>query len=624
MSNLNHPSMLESFMPLARAACPSAQFAPLGISLERVQEILASLLAAAAKGEGCVPAQSLKLTPSEIDALARCRELIVLEGHLVLLPRYAHQLQAMRSFFEDRASQTITRADDVQVREQLDALLPAETVTHPESGEIVFSSLHQRLAIAALVDAKIGILTGGPGTGKTTTAAALLALKQRINPSLTADRILVTAPTGKAACRIAEALARSTIHLKELAENEKQFLKTIRCVTLHRALEWGPTPPEKGGPFRRNTFRPLDADVVLVDEASMVDLSLMHALIQALPSHATLLLLGDSDQLRSVDVGGILAELVQRVAGSKRLDANLKHRLAQRLNLTEKEVETAFSEGLPSPESVSFTLAHPPLEGIAYGLKYSRRAMNATWILDLANLTRPGAHSTEADIQKLMDREAKKEAPPLRWFSSSESKTCLRHCETQWKAWANRAANWHTLLSNTSTLTCPVEAALALDALGDFQLLCSTNEQVQTANAYGRRVLLGEGRHPYDVIPHGCPLLVTANNRALNLSNGDVGIALSHQAGQPAIVALFPAGETGPRLIPIAQLPPHQPAFGITIHKSQGSEWKHIVIQLPEHGDSQILSRNLLYTAVTRSSAKVELFGQPLTLALVLQSQASR
>ncbi|MEY5016461.1 MAG: hypothetical protein RIS92_2819, partial [Verrucomicrobiota bacterium] len=96
--------------------------------------------------------------------------------------------------------------------------------------------------------------------------------------------------------------------------------------------------------------------------------------------------------------------------------------------------------------------------------------------------------------------------------------------------------------------------------------------------------------------------------------------ALSQAPGQPAIVALFPGSETAPRLIPIAQLPPHQPAFGITIHKSQGSEWKHIVIQLPEQGDSRMISRNLLYTAVTRSSAKIDLFGQRTTLAAVLKS----
>lgn len=606
-------------MPLARAACPSLPALSKGISLLRVHEILASLLAAAARGEGCILAQSLKLTPTERKGLEHLHELIALEGNLVLLPRYAHQLQSLRRFFESRATETTERADDSVVRAHLDALLPYETVMDAASGEPIFSSLHQRLTIAALVDAKTGILTGGPGTGKTTTAAALLALKQRITPSLTAERVLVTAPTGKAACRIAEALSRSTLHLKGLSEREKHFLKTIRCVTLHRALEWGPTPPEKGGPFRRNIFRPLDADVVLIDEASMVDLSLMHALIHALPPNATLLLLGDSDQLRSVDVGGILAELVQRASAANLLTSDETMRLARRLDLRESEVKTAFQEGLPPLDATSLEPAQPPLSGLVFGLKYSRRAMNAPWVLQFANITRPGSRSSEAEIDELVEREAQKEHPSLRWMIPNNARQCLRHCETHWKKWADRASQWNRLLSNTTTLTSAPEASQALEALGDFQLLCSTNDQVQIANESGRRTLLGEGRYPHDIIPHGCPLLITANNRSLNLSNGDVGIALAATSGQPAIVGLFPGSESEPRLIPLAQLPPHQPAFGITIHKSQGSEWKHIVIQLPDHGDSQILSRNLLYTAVTRSSGKIDLFGHRTTLKSVLR-----
>lgn len=619
MSSFTNSSSLDPFMPLARAACPSLPTLTEGISLPRVQEILASLLAAAARGEGCVLAKSLKITAAERNALGHLHEIISLEGNLVLLPRYAHQLQSMRRFFERRANERTERADDSLVQSHLDALLPSEVVKDSASGETTFSSLHQRLTIAALVDAKTGILTGGPGTGKTTTAAALLALKQRLTPSLTSERVLVTAPTGKAACRIAEALSRATVHLNGLSDREKQFLKAIRCVTLHRALEWAPTPPEKGGPFRRNTFRPLDADVVLIDEASMVDLSLMYALINALPPTATLLLLGDSDQLRSVDVGGILAELVHRASGENHLNPDEKQRLARRLNLDEPEVQIAFQEGLPSLDSTSSESPQPPLSGLVFGLKYSRRAMNAPWVLQLANLTRPGASSNAANIHELIERESKKESPSLQWIVPNRTRQCLRHCETHWKKWATHAAQWTRLLSKSMTLSSVPEASQALEALGDFQLLCSTNEQVRIANEAGRRTLLGDGKSPHDLIPHGCPLLITANNRSLNLSNGDVGIALAPALGQPAIVALFSGSESEPRLIPLAQLPPHQPAFGLTIHKSQGSEWKHIVIQLPDHRDSQILSRNLLYTAVTRSSGKIDLFGLRDTLASILR-----
>jgi len=614
------------YLPLARAVYPGESPSPHasqnvggqgnGMTPARIQELLARLFCAAARGEGAIPLSEAALNPLEMGAVERLSELFILEERLLLLPRYAAQLQAMRGFFADRMAQASHRFEDEAVRAHLDALLPAETIRRGGIGEVLFDSLHQRLAVAALVDARVGVLTGGPGTGKTTTAAALLAVRRRLEPGLSAVGVLVAAPTGKAACRIGEALARATGHLHGLEEEEKSFLRSIRCVTLHRALEWGPEAPEKGGPFRRNRLRQLEARIVIVDEASMVDLSLMHALLEALPQEASLLLLGDSDQLKSVEVGGILAELVMRSAGALKRDGGFEARLSARLGVPTAAVEGAFAEGLPQGVAGN---GLTPLAGLTFGLKYSRRAMNAPWILRFADIARPEASSTVAEVRQFLETDSSA-GEHIRWWRQAASRQCLKHCGEFWKEWREIASGWTRLFSAESGALDAEGANAALQALGGFQLLCSTNGQVDVANDEGLRVLYGT-RRPADAhLPHGCPILVTANNRALGLSNGDVGIALGRESGGHALVGLFAGNDGSPRVLTLAQLPPHQPAFALTIHKSQGSEWEQIAIQLPEGAESRLLTRNLLYTAITRSSRRIALFGPEETLASVLST----
>jgi exodeoxyribonuclease V alpha subunit len=153
--------------------------------------------------------------------------------------------------------------------------------------------------------------------------------------------------------------------------------------------------------------------------------------------------------------------------------------------------------------------------------------------------------------------------------------------------------------------------------LGKFQLLCSTNLQVDRANAEGIRALKTNNSAPQG-LPHGCPLLILSNHPPADLSNGDIGIALGSHHGGPADLALFPSSAGQARLLPIAQLPAHAPAFGLTIHKSQGSEWESVVIELPPDPHSALLTKNLIYTAITRSSRSIHLYGTPPVLQSLL------
>lgn len=592
----NPQSLSDGFQELAdsiwiQAAGPQSS----GEDPADIREILAELLRKAAAGNGFVPLRDLKPSPSALARLTQYPQLFTLDGEYLMLPRYAHHCEVIRSFFKSRLESRQPHFDHALVATHLDALLPRQILTG-------FDNAQQRLAIALLVDASVGVLTGGPGTGKTTTAAALLALRRRLDPTLASEHILVTAPTGKAACRIAEAITKSASLLQDLMEVEKQFLRSIRAITLHRALEWGPLPPEKGGPFQRNENSPLNASIVLVDEASMVDLSLMHALIKALPAHASLYLLGDSDQLKSVDVGGILSELVQRAALARRLDATRERLLQERLRLSPDEVQSHFEAGLPSLTSPQTD----PLPGLVAGLKYSRRAMNAPWILSLADVVRPGTQQSLGAFSEIF--ETKDNTHAVAWHRQNADAARKSFCAAQWKEWVGKSHTWTELLEASSDVDVLAKRRAALALLEKFQLLCSTNAQVQRANSEGIALLQKE-RSSGNTLPHGCPVIILSNQRSLGLSNGDVGIALGASPGEAALVALFPSADGIPRLVPMAQLPAHQPAFALTIHKSQGSEWQHIAIELPADPDSTILTRNLLYTAITRSSRAVDLFG---------------
>lgn len=529
---------------------------------------LAQLLCAASRGQG-----SLSLAECQVPEDAP-KELFAVRGARVLLPRNAALFDEVTLRLKEQFARPRAAMGTKEIRAALASILPRSTERSAE-GRVLFDNQGQRWAVATQLDARLGVMTGGPGTGKTTVAATLLAVRKRLEPELAVEDVLLSAPTGKAACRLGEAMRSAALRLP-LEPEEREFLLALAPKTLHRALVWSPLPEERGGPFGRNSRRPLQERLVLVDEASMVDLELFTCLLRALSPDASLWILGDADQLESVETGGVLTELLR--LGSERVPEARHAELCARLDEPEALVVSSAGE--------AETTALP---GMVSRLEHSYRARSAPHILELARLVRPFGDGTAERFLEAC-RRAQGEVMLFR-----EPGAFMAHCVSRWRALADSR---------------PSELSELSEWLRRFQLLCVDNARVERANRRGLG-LLSDSRsvQVQRELPHGCPLIVRQNRPALGLSNGDLGVALGSGPGRPAEVVVFPGLE---QPIAVAELPQHEPAFGLTVHKSQGSEWDEVAIDLSTQ--SELLDRNLLYTALTRASRR---------LSLLIPNQAS-
>ena len=417
----------------------------------------------------------------------------------------------------------------------------------------------QALAAASALHQRVLLVAGGPGTGKTYTAARLLALVLAERP---AARIALAAPTGKAATRLAESIAKT---LPGLPDDLAAPVPT-EATTLHRLLG---AHPERAGTYF-NARRPLPHDLVLVDEGSMIDLPLFDGLLAALRPEARLVVLGDPDQLAPVEAGTPFADLC------------------------------AEGEG-PAPPALAAFCAHlgladvpaspdaPPLSASVVRLTESRRFGPDSGIGALAEAVR---QSDGAGVLGALADEARGDVA-----LHEDAREAIR--------WA---------LPFAREVVGAQTPADALAALARFQILAAVRRGprgVEGLNEAVEEALRREGRvrwNPYaEPFYRGRPVLVTVNDPETRLTNGDVGVLWESAAGR---LAVFP-GKDGPREVPIARLPAHQPAWALTIHKSQGSEFEHVGAVLPEPGTrgASLLTRELLYTATTRARQSVVLFG---------------
>jgi exodeoxyribonuclease V alpha subunit len=405
-------------------------------------------------------------------------------------------------------------------------------------------------AARAVLRTKLTLMSGGPGTGKTTTVARILATL--LSHDETLDCVLA-APTGKAAARLSESLREQAAKL-DAVPTVRDKLASLEARTIHRVLGFSP----RSGKFRYHAERPLPCDVLVVDEASMVDLLLMDALLAAVPRHARLLLVGDKDQLASVEAGFVFGDLCE---------------IAPSSSLRDGAVELDVSWRFKTQSGIA-ALA----EAVRLG-----DAARAVAALD----------GTRGDAQIV----------PLP---------------------ADSTAIIHALASLVDGVVEAATPAAALAALASFRVLTPTRRGphgVETLNRLVERGLVERG-HPKSVNWYvGRPVLVTQNDYDIELFNGDIGVAFPDEE-TGALRVWFAAAE-GLRSIAPGKLPPHETAWAMTVHKSQGSEFDSVVFVLPER-ESPLLTRELVYTAVTRARRSLVVYGESGALAAAVERKSER
>lgn len=521
----------------------------------------AALLVSAWRGAGhtCVPAEALG-GAEVISTLRECRivgapgefkPLIVDGSGRLYLQRYwAYEAQLAASI-----RQRLTRMPCKE-----DALQRGLDRYFPDASE----ADGQRCAAESAVRNQLTVITGGPGTGKTSTVAVILALLvDQFAQIEQVPRVALAAPTGKAAMRMRESLGAALARVPA-ADSVLPHLPA-EATTLHRLLGTIPNSPF----FRHDPERPLSVDVVIVDEASMIDVALMAKLFAALPPSARVILLGDKDQLASVEAGNVLGDICG-LATARRAEAPLASHIVE--------------------------------------LRRNYRFAASSGIHRLSQFVNAG----DADAAvALLDEGSRSDVIFGRTPSPAQLANELR----------SRVLDGYRAFLHADA------PADVLARLVDFRILSALRRGpfgVENLNRHAEQLLTHQGWiAPNAPHYHGRPLLILENDYALGLFNGDVGVILRDPESDGDLRAFFLDASAGLRRLLPARLPPHETSFAMTVHKSQGSEFDRVLLILPDR-DNAVATRELLYTGLTRARSSVELWASPEMLRTTIARRTLR
>ena len=493
------------------------------------EDACAALRGEALVGDGAAP------TPFVLDA----------QGRFYFWRNHQHEGEIAALIRAQRSAATPVQWEDAA----LDALFPGGDPKRDAA---------QRQAVRAVGGRRFFVLTGGPGTGKTTTVLRMLLRLQADGAA--GEGIAVAAPTGKAAQRLVQSLRQESARLREQLPMAMQpmldALPTADALTVHRLLGYSPTR----NAYTRGPSSPIAAGVVVIDEASMLDLAQLRALLRALRPETVLVLVGDADQLNPVGAGSVLMDLV------------------------------AVLEGEGAPDLVR--------------LRHSFRA--DTRLVPVNEAVRAGdGAALSAALQAAGERAQ------------------LHPVETP-AALAREARRWTDRLAAEGP-PAPVDgaaqAAAALQRVSARQLLCALRDGpfgAEAMNTLIERQLRQHWNVPADQVWYpGRVVMVTRNDYGARLFNGDLGLCQRDADGQ-LFVWFESADGSGARAFAPGALPAHDPAWAITVHKSQGSEYGHVAVLLPPDPEHRILSRQLLYTALSRAKQGIEIWGPRASLEAAL------
>jgi exodeoxyribonuclease V alpha subunit len=494
---------------------------------------------------------------------------LVLDGERLYLRRYWRDEMAVAQAVRARAL-AVRAVDAPAVREWLDRLFASQRAAEQPDW--------QKLACAVALRGAIAIITGGPGTGKTYTVARLLALLLAVAGEDAGNRrIALAAPTGKAAARLKQSIDKALGELDERVGGELPLRALAERIgaarTLHSLL--GARPGSRA--FAHHAGNPLDVDVLIVDEASMVHLEMMAALLDALPAGATLILLGDKDQLASVEAGAVLGDLCHDAQAGGYAAATLAF------------VQDAAGETIPG----TFAGDGGALAQQTVMLRHSRRFGGPIGQLALAV---NAGDSARAEALLRAGEGA------LRWIENAQQQQLLQLALAGYRGYLE-------LLAQGPQDDHEAWARAVLQRFEAFRILCAVREGewgvAGLNDAIGQRLeaagLVRRGAEWYV----GRPVMVTRNDYGTRVFNGDIGLTLPdpHRAG--SLRVYFLEGEQV-RSVLATRLRDVETAFAMTVHKSQGSEFRHTVLVLPQDRGG-IIARELVYTGITRASEEFTL-----------------
>ena len=531
-------------------------------------QMLQQLIEASLQGDSCIEAN-----PAQLEALGDLVVCSDVAGTQVAPCVHDQQGLALYRYWqlEQRLAHQICRLKR-QTTQTIDL----------SSYQNLLSDEYQQAALKMVLQQWLSIITGGPGTGKTYTLARIIAALNQMIPDI---RIAMAAPTGKAAQRMQEALQNSFNDPKLLESGLiTDELRNQTTQTLHRLLGMGnrQTP-------RFDQKQPLPYDVIVVDEASMLDLNLATALFEAVPDHCRIILLGDANQLASVDVGSVLADLQQ-------VDA-----------LAENRVQ----------------------------LKNSRRFSDEAKIGQFARFIQAQQHATahHSVLSKLEAEIVKAEGlQPITFSKEMLDLIQLEYLPEQYDIEPYQQKLMYGFQNYLAALNDYIYRGDAADdiqqvirAFDDYRILAAVKHGalgIEQLNRYAERWLNQQLKQiAVGDWYIGRPVMMTYNDYQLGLSNGDIGICFKHRSQPQQFEVFFPSLN---KWIAAHRLPRNmQTAFVLTIHKSQGSEFTHTAIVLDAKAE-KLLSQELIYTAVTRAKKVVSILADPNALQQALTIRTVR
>lgn len=485
------------------------------------------------------------------------RKPFVLYNNCLYLQRYffyeSRILERIRDFCATEETLLESRAKYLKdLKDLINSLFGGGDKGKDAGGETKATTDWQQVAAISAVLNNFTIITGGPGTGKTTTVAKILSVLYTMNKDL---RIALTAPTGKAAARMAESLKQASLPLNE-------------PTTLHRLLMYSPATSQ----FIYNEKNPLPYDVVIADEASMIDAALFARLLDATGPSTRLILLGDKDQLASVEAGSLFGDLCQG-KGTRNLFSNER---ASLINSFITDASRIISgNAITAPEN--HLLFQHVIE-----LTVSHRFNAEEGIGRFAKAVISGNESVIKSFTEKQDHRV--------GIDTAYSREVFER-----------------FVDGYAAFIMEKDTSLALQKLNELRVLCAVREGEYGLYQLNRKIeRYLEQKRLIRATPgfyENRPVMVTANNYAAGLFNGDTGIARADEKGTMRV--WFEDAGGGLKSVLPGYINQAETVFAMTVHKSQGSEFEQVLIVLPPDENIPILTRELLYTAVTRARSNV-------------------